>query len=81
MPDASNESTFLGFLSYQTSAGLEEVLNFYRTEMEAAGWSITSESVIATLGMMEFRLGDRTANLAVTFDSGQSVSHVVIAEE
>jgi hypothetical protein len=48
MDDATQVSALPGTTFYETSHTLEEVLEFYRTEMVTQGWTLTEESVIGS---------------------------------
>jgi hypothetical protein len=81
LPDASNTSSFTGFLSYSTNSDLTAVADFYKAEMPAAGWSLIDENIIANYGTLRFRMADRTVSVVVAFDAGSGVSNVIIGEE
>lgn len=81
LPDASNTASFAGFLSYSTNSDLTAVVDFYKAEMPAAGWSLIDENVIANYGTLRFSMTDRTVSVVVAFDAGSGVSNVIIGEE
>lgn len=81
MADASNQSSFQGFLSYQSASDLQAVVDFYKAEMGALGWSLIDENMMANIGMLRFNMGDRTVSVVITFDAGSSLSSVIVGEE
>lgn len=81
MADASNQSSFQGFLSYQSAGDLQTIVDFYKAEMGALGWSMIDENMMANIGMLRFDMGDRTVSVVVTFDASSSLSNVIVGEE
>ncbi|MEX2143983.1 MAG: hypothetical protein WD740_05255 [Anaerolineales bacterium] len=81
LPDASNTASFAGFLSYSTASELTAASDFYKSEMAAAGWTLTDESLIANFVTLRFSMGARTVSVVVSFDANSSLSNVVIGEE
>ena len=54
------------FLSYNTKHTVEEVVQFYKDEMAALGYSVGSEIVLAGNAVLEFRKDGQVVGLAVT---------------
>ena len=82
MPDASNISSFGGIFSYETSAAIEDVIDLYKTELAAAGWSLDQEIAAGATALLSFTQGDRLLSVAINQDtSGSGVVSVVIFEE
>lgn len=81
MPDATNVASFQGFTSYQSASDLNTIMDFYKTRMPAAGWTLDNETTMANVGYLSYTLGDRTLTIALTYDQGQGISNVIIGEE
>jgi len=54
MDDAFELSTFPGLTSYQTYYSFDEVVAFYKVEMEALGWAVTDEFVSSPAAILTF---------------------------
>jgi hypothetical protein len=81
MPDATATASFQGFLSYQSPSTLEVIIDFYKTEMAAAGWSLDEENTMANIATLRFARGDEIVSVVVTFDANTSISSVIVGEE
>ncbi|MEX1248835.1 MAG: hypothetical protein WEA61_10175 [Anaerolineales bacterium] len=81
MPGASNQASFQGFLSYQVLATQQAVVDFYKAEMGALGWTLVEENLMASIGMLRFSMDDRTVTVVATYDEGTYMSSVVVGEE
>lgn len=81
MADATQVSSLGGLVRYYSASSLETIMDFYRTEMAAAGWSLGEDTVMATIGMLRFSSGGRVVGVVVSFDNTQNLNAVVIAEE
>ncbi|OGO32272.1 MAG: hypothetical protein A2Z16_09850 [Chloroflexi bacterium RBG_16_54_18] len=74
LTDAANVVQAGETLIYQTSQDMQSVLDFYRDELEAAGWEVTDEINLGTLASMELVRGSQTLSVTLT----QSVSDVMV---
>jgi hypothetical protein len=79
MDDAAQVSSLPGGLFYESSYTLEEVLEFYRTEMVAEGWTLTDESIIGSFASLTFTKDGKTVNV-MPVQNGDIVA-VTIGEE
>ena len=43
LPDATDQASIGGFISYRSSTSFADAVNFYKTEMAAAGWTLSQE--------------------------------------
>lgn len=81
MPGATSVASFEGFMSYQTTSSVEAVIDFYKTEMAAAGWNLTEENILANIAALQFTLGDRAVSVVATYDENTGVTSVIVGEE
>lgn len=85
MEDAYEVSSFGGFLTYKTDMPLEDVLNFYREELSAAGWeeseneSFTSEDA----SILTYYQGEESLNLSIVkeADNSDTLSVLIVSGE
>jgi hypothetical protein len=52
-------------LIYQSSMSLDELVDFYRSEMEALGWELGDNISMATLATLDFTRGDQTLSVSI----------------
>jgi hypothetical protein len=83
MDDATETSTFAGFISYKTSASVAEVVAFYEAEMAAAGYTADADSTMVTdqFASMTFSSDDTVVTLSASYDSDSESTTVFLAEE
>lgn len=82
LDDASNVAAFGGFYSYRTTYDFETVVDFYKTELAAAGWTLEDEISAGTTAALNFSMGARNLSLAIVADpNAEGALNVVIAEE
>ncbi len=82
MSDATNLTTMGGMLSYESESTFDDVLTFYQTEMEAAGWEDTGESFISEdVAMLTYAQGERRATITLNISEEGKVSVFIMSEE
>lgn len=81
MDDASEASSFAGFYQYVTNYAFDSVLNFYKSELDALGWSLTDESVYGTTAILAFEMGDEALGVIIAADPNSSAITVNITEQ
>lgn len=81
MADAVGVASFQGFVSYQSPSDMTTIMNFYKAQMPAAGWTLEEESTVANIGFLRYALDDRTVSVAITYDPNQGMSSVIVGEE
>lgn len=82
MSDAVNLTTMGGMLSYESESTFDDVLAFYQTEMEAAGWEDTGESFISEdMAMLTYVQGERKATVTLSTSEEGKVSVFIMNEE
>lgn len=79
MDDFTQVSALPGTTFYETNHTLQEVLDFYKAEMPAQGWTLTDESTIGTFSTLTFTKEGQTVNV-MSVQTGDTVS-VSIAEQ
>ena len=67
-PDAYQLSTVLGITSYKTDLPLEDVIQFYRDEMPAAGWTLDEEFVSGPIALLSFTGDVGMVQVTLSFD-------------
>ena len=77
-PDAYQLSTVLGITSYKTDLSLEDVIQFYRDEMPAAGWTMDEEFVSGPIALLSFAGDAGTVQVTLSFDEGTGTVDVGI---
>ena len=77
MDDAYETASIPGLTSYKTQYSFNEVVNFYRTAMEAAGWTITQEFVSAPGAIFMFTKESSNVQVSIS-DEGSSVAIGII---
>ena len=63
MEDAQNIVNLPDSIFYESLSSFEEVLEFYKTEMEALGWTLEEENILGSLGELVFSKDGRTVTV------------------
>jgi len=74
MPDATDQGSMGGLITYSSPSDFQTVLEFYRKEMEANGWTSAGENLIGEeIATLDYQKDDRqvTVMISVDKDSGQ----------
>jgi len=79
--DAIDLSAFGGITSYSSNLSFDEVVDFYHTEMAAAGWTVDQEFTIGTANNLTFSLDDAIVLVTIEEDSGTGQITVLIIEQ
>lgn len=79
--DAFELNTIFGITSYKSNLSSEEIVEFYRSEMAAAGWILDSEIAAGTSVMMSYSLEGETALITVDEDTDSDARMVSIIEQ
>ncbi len=77
-PDAYQLSTVLGITSYKTDLSLEDVIQFYRNEMPAAGWTLDEEFVSGPIALLSFAGDAGTVQVTLSLDEATDTVDVGI---
>ena len=77
-PDAYQLSSVLGITSYKTDLPLEDVIQFYRDEMPAAGWTLDEEFVSGPIALLSFTGDAGMVQVTLSFDEGTDTVDVGI---
>ncbi|MFB0546622.1 MAG: hypothetical protein ACETWB_06910 [Anaerolineae bacterium] len=74
MPDAKITSTLDGMVIYETASSVKEVVDFYRKEMPAQGWTEDEESafVMEDTATLTFTKGSQQATVFVSVEEGKT---------
>lgn len=74
MPDATNIMPMGGMVIYETASSVEEVVDFYRQEMLAQGWTEDEETAFVTEDMaaLSFTKDSQTTSILVSVAEGQT---------
>lgn len=82
MPDATQKSTFGDMVTYQSASKLDDVVNFYKKEMVAAGWKMEGEPTsMAQMTMLTFVKGTQKAQVTITSDEGKTTVMISVTKE
>jgi hypothetical protein len=80
MPDATNQSSMGGLLTYESNSSFDDVLSFYQEQMPTNGWSDSGDSFINSgNAMLGYTKDGRTATIALT-DSEGKISVMIMSE-
>lgn len=79
MADAQNKSMFGDMISYESASSFEDVVNFYKKEMPAAGWEQADEPTeMEELAMLSYTKDNNKAQLMISFDKDKKIVSVLI---
>ena len=81
MDDATNQASFGGFTSYETSASVEEVVAFYEEEMVALGYEAAEDQFISEDTAMLTFVQEGMPEISVTINHEDGTTTVLIASE
>jgi len=81
MEDAFEYNAFTGLISYKTKFTFDEVVAFYKTEMENLGWSITQELISAPVAVFGFSKDGAEVQITVSEDEGSVVVGIIEPQE
>lgn len=81
MDDATNQASFGGFTSYETSASVDEVVAFYEEEMAALGYEAAEDQFISEDTAMLTFVQEGMAEISVTINHEEGTTTVLIASE
>ena len=66
LADATNVTSLPGLTTYTSKTSIDEIVDFYRTELTNAGWNETSDTVVAPgSALLNFAIGDDTLLVAI----------------
>lgn len=80
LADASEMSSFAGFVNYKTASTVADAAAFYRNEMTAQGWTVSFDYSDATTATIIFEKDGKTLTIAVTDDPTSELNLVSIIE-
>lgn len=80
LADASELSSFAGFVNYKTSSSVADAAAFYRNEMAAQGWTVSFDYADATTATIIFEKDGKTLTVAITDDPTSELNLVSIIE-
>ena len=80
LADASEMSSFAGFVNYKTASTVADAAAFYRNEMTAQGWTVSFDYADATTATIIFEKDGKTLTIAVTDDPTSELNLVSIIE-
>ncbi len=72
LADATNEIQSDGSLVYQSALSFDEAVDFYRTEMEAQGWTAGDEITLGTIATLEYSRAGQSASITI-IESGDGL--------
>ncbi len=81
LEDAFNISSFTGLLTYSTNAEFDAVVDFYKGEMAADGWSLAQEFIFAPAATLSFNRDGSTALVTIGEDPTSGSVLVAIVED
>jgi hypothetical protein len=65
LEDATNVNSLAGLVSYNTNTTYEDIVEFYKTEMEAAGYTLTSDFSTPPTAFLTFELDGQEVTVSV----------------
>lgn len=79
-PNQQNRTSMGGMLNFETEDDFDTVVDFYTSEMEAAGWSTVEEENMSmeTMVMQTWTKDDRSVELMISLDEETAVTSVTI---
>ena len=81
MADAKNASSFGDTSTYSSASAFDDVVNFYKTQMPANGWTEDESSGFSGGGFasLSFKKDTQTASITITFDKDKNETSVLIS--
>jgi hypothetical protein len=71
--DAQELTSMFGMITFTSPTGIQEITEFYKTEMPGNGWSENSVNEVSGMYMLEYAKDSRTASFMIsTGDSGET---------
>lgn len=65
LPDATDQTTYGGAISYNSPTAPAAAADFYRAQLPANGWEITNETASAPVFILSARKGDRSLQVNI----------------
>ena len=82
MPDATQKSTFGDMVTYQSASKLADVVDFYKKEMVAAGWTLEGEPIrTEQMSMLTFAKGAQKAQVTISSEQGKTTVMISVTKE
>ncbi|MEW5989278.1 MAG: hypothetical protein AB1791_21845 [Chloroflexota bacterium] len=78
LDDAFESSTMGGLVFYKTNHTFDEVVEFYKTEMAAAGWTLGEEMTFAPAAFLTFSKEGETVQVSIAADQSSGATTVTI---
>jgi hypothetical protein len=78
MQDANNVIELDGTLIYETGASVQEVHDFYVSELEAQGWESGDDMLMGQMASLEFTRGGQTISITILESAGTTMVTVAI---
>ncbi|GMQ78103.1 MAG: hypothetical protein BMS9Abin02_0600 [Anaerolineae bacterium] len=79
--DATDLFSAAGFTTYLTKLDFDEIVNFYKIEMEADGWSLDLESIFENTATLSFERDGSIVTLIVAEDLNSDSFTVLLTEQ
>lgn len=82
IPDDAEEVTnMFGILTFTSPSSIQDIAEFYQTEMPENGWSETSVNEMSGMYMLEYTRESRTASVVITTgDSGETSVMITVQD-
>jgi hypothetical protein len=82
MADATDQSAFGTMTTYSSPSAFDDVVNFYKKEMVAKGWTAKDDGMAMDgFAQLSFTKDNRTASVMITADTDTKVTSVMISIE
>jgi hypothetical protein len=80
MADAKDQSAFGEMTTYASPSAFEDVVNFYKEQMPANGWSEDTSGGMSTdnFASLSFKKDGSTASITISFDTSNNTTSVLI---
>jgi hypothetical protein len=80
MPEDARDVTVMGTLTtYTTDLPFEELVEFYKSEMAALGYSLARQVIVPPTATLSFSLGGVTLNVLIAPNAAGTGSTVLIS--
>ncbi len=81
LSDAADLFSVAGITTYTTNFGIDEIVEFYKSEMEAAGWSLDLESTFGNSATLSFVRDGSTVSVIVAEDESTGSFTILLTEQ
>jgi len=77
-PNAQQSLSMGGMMVYTTTDDVQTVTDFYAQELPNQGWTLNSNSSMASMTMQAWTKGDRSLDLLITLDESSNTTSIML---